>query len=145
MIETARSRVAQAANAALTTLYWQIGTRIRQDVLKERRAEYGAEILAALWRQLSWSHSRSLIPLREPLKRDFYAEMCRMEGWSTRTLKKKIDGMLYERTALSKKPEKLIREELGRGGVPARAKLPILRGSHRFPIHWSLDLASVRP
>jgi predicted nuclease of restriction endonuclease-like (RecB) superfamily len=38
--------------------------------------------------------------------------MCRIEGWSVRTLEKKISGMLFERTALSKKPEKLIREEL---------------------------------
>ena len=52
MIESARQQVAQAANAALTTLYWQIGTRIRQDVLKQRRAEYGAQIVAALGRQL---------------------------------------------------------------------------------------------
>ncbi len=35
MIETARSQVAQATNAALTGLYW----RIRQNVLKNRRAE----------------------------------------------------------------------------------------------------------
>jgi predicted nuclease of restriction endonuclease-like (RecB) superfamily len=45
-------------------------------------------------------------------KRDFYAEMCRIENWSTRTLAKKISGMLYERTALSRKPDKLIRQEL---------------------------------
>ena len=38
--------------------------------------------------------------------------MCRSEGWSTRVLVQKIDGMLYERTALSKKPERLIRQEL---------------------------------
>ena len=41
MIESARQQVAQAVNAGLTTLYWQIGTRIRQDILKQRRAEYG--------------------------------------------------------------------------------------------------------
>jgi len=70
------------------------------------------EIVAALRRQLGWSHFKALIPMKEPLRRDFYAEMCRVEGWSTRTLQHKIDGMLYERTALSKKPEKLIREEL---------------------------------
>lgn len=44
-------------------------------------------------------------PLKDPLKRDFYAEMCRIEGWSTRELRRKTDGMLFERTALSKKPE----------------------------------------
>ncbi len=32
--------------------------------------------------------------------------------WSVRTLRKKIDGMLFERTALSKKPDQLIRQEL---------------------------------
>ncbi|MBI3074432.1 MAG: YhcG family protein [Deltaproteobacteria bacterium] len=112
MIEAARQQVAQAANAALTTLYWQIGTRIRQHILKERRAEYGAEIVATLGRQLGWSRFKPLIPMKEPLKREFYAEMFRVEGWSTRVLQQKIDSMLYERTALSKKPDKLIRKEL---------------------------------
>jgi predicted nuclease of restriction endonuclease-like (RecB) superfamily len=50
--------------------------------------------------------------LDNPLKRDFYAEMCRIEKWNTRTLEKKISSMLFERTALSKKPDKLIRQEL---------------------------------
>ena len=58
MIETARAQVAQTANAALTTLYWQIGDRIRQDVLKERRARYGAEIVSALGRQLEAQFGR---------------------------------------------------------------------------------------
>jgi predicted nuclease of restriction endonuclease-like (RecB) superfamily len=62
---------------------------------------------------LSWTHFLALIPLKAPLQRDFYAEMCRVEGWSTRTLRKKIDSMLYERTALSKKPEEVARHELG--------------------------------
>jgi predicted nuclease of restriction endonuclease-like (RecB) superfamily len=59
---------------------------------------------------LSWSHFRLIIYLDDDLKRDFYAEMCRIECWSTRTLEKKISGMLFERTSLSKKPEKLIGE-----------------------------------
>ena len=52
LIVDARGRLAHAANAALTTLYWQIGSRIRRDVLAHRRAAYGAEIVAALGRQL---------------------------------------------------------------------------------------------
>ena len=40
------------------------------------------------------------------------AEMCRIEHWSVQALRKKIDGMLYERTAISKKPEKLIEKDL---------------------------------
>ncbi len=69
-------------------------------------------IVSALRRQLAWTHFKQLIYLDDPLKRDFYAEMCRIEGWSTRLLRQKIDGMLYERTALSKKPQQLIRQEL---------------------------------
>ena len=61
---------------------------------------------------MSWSHFVEVIPLADELKREFYAEMCRVERWSVRTLRKKIDGMLYERTALSRKPEALIRQEL---------------------------------
>jgi predicted nuclease of restriction endonuclease-like (RecB) superfamily len=72
------------------------------------------EIVYALGRQLSWTQFRSLIYLDDPLKRDFYAEMCRIERWNTRTLQKKIGGMLFERTALSRKPERLAREELTR-------------------------------
>ena len=65
-----------------------------------------------LSRQLSWSHFLAIIPQKDPLKRDFYAEMCRVENWSVRTLRSKIGGMLFERTALSKKPAKLAEQEL---------------------------------
>ncbi len=112
LIETARHNVAVTVNAGLTLLYWQIGNRIRQDILKEKRADYGRKIVVTLSRQLSWSHFVGILPIKDDLQRDFYAEMCRMERWSVRTLRKKIDGMLYERTAISKKPEKLIEKDL---------------------------------
>jgi hypothetical protein len=70
------------------------------------------KIVAALLRQLGWTHFTMLLPISDPLKRDFYAEMCRVERWSTRTLRGKVDSMLFERTALSKKPKELIRHEL---------------------------------
>src|SRR6185295_13895694 len=112
-----RKTVATAVNASLTTLYWQIGTRIRRDVLRNKRAGYGDEIVqtlsaqltwefgrgfgaknlrrmvqfaetfpderivAALLRQLGWTHFTLVIPIRDSLKRAFYAEMCRVEGW----------------------------------------------------------------
>jgi predicted nuclease of restriction endonuclease-like (RecB) superfamily len=69
-------------------------------------------IVAALRRQLGWTHFKLLLPIQDALKRSFYAEMCRVEGWSTRALQEKINGMLYERTALSKKPALLIEQEL---------------------------------
>lgn len=70
------------------------------------------QIVATLSQQLSWSHFVEILPLKESLKRDFYAEMCRIEKWNVRTLRKKIGSMLYERTAISKKPESLVKAEL---------------------------------
>ena len=148
MIEETRSAVATAFNAGLTMLYWNIGKRIHEEILRGERAEYGQEIVASLGRelakefgrgfeeknlrrmiqfaeafpdekivasvrrQLSWTHFRMLIPIEDPLKREFYAEMCRIERWSTRILQERIDSMLYERTAISRKPEEVIQHEL---------------------------------
>jgi predicted nuclease of restriction endonuclease-like (RecB) superfamily len=148
LIDSARSLVAQAVNSALVLLYWQVGHRIRTDVLRNKRAGYGQQILptlsaklvpeygqgysprnlarmvrfaevfpdreviVALAPRLGWSHFVEIIPLKTDLHRDFYAEMCRVERWSVRTLREKIGGMLFERTALSRKPEELARREL---------------------------------
>ncbi len=71
------------------------------------------QIVATLSQQLSWSHFLLLLPLEKPMQRDYYAEMCRIERWSVRTLSARIDSMLYERTALSRQPDKLIANELG--------------------------------
>lgn len=148
LIQHAREGVARAVDSGLTTLYWYVGRRVREDILKQKRAEYGGQIVSALGRQLemefgqgfsekslhhmirfaeafpdeqivsalrrqlTWTHFKLLAYIEDPLKRDFYAEMCRIEKWSTRTLEKKIGSMLFERTALSKKPEKLAALEL---------------------------------
>jgi predicted nuclease of restriction endonuclease-like (RecB) superfamily len=70
------------------------------------------KILSALSKELSWSHFVEIIAIDAPLKREFYAEMCRAERWSTRTLQDQIKRMVYERTAVSKKPEEVIRVEV---------------------------------
>jgi predicted nuclease of restriction endonuclease-like (RecB) superfamily len=70
------------------------------------------QVILSLTQQLSWSHFRLLIPIKDAIKRDFYAEMCRIERWNVRTLSKKIDSMLYERTALSKRPELVAQAEI---------------------------------
>lgn len=72
------------------------------------------EILYAVRRELSWTHIRTLIYLDDPLKRDFYVEMTRLEGWSSRQLRERIDSMLFERSAISKQPEETISHELER-------------------------------
>jgi DUF1016 N-terminal domain len=148
LILGARSRVAQSVDASLTMLYWQVGTRIRREILKGKRAKYGEkvvtavaarlevefgrgfgeknlrrmvqfaeqfpdeQIVAALLRQLGWTHFTLLLPIKDSLRREFYAEMCRIERWNTRTLQKKIQSMLFERTALSRRPEQLAQMEL---------------------------------
>jgi predicted nuclease of restriction endonuclease-like (RecB) superfamily len=75
------------------------------------------KIVATLSQQLTWSHVVELLPLKDSLQRDFYAEMCRLENWSVRTLRAKIDGMLFERTGLSRKPA-----ETCRAGTPSAAR-----------------------
>lgn len=70
--------------------------------------------IAALAGHLRWSHFREILYLNDPLQRDFYADMCRLEGWSVRTLRSRMQGMLYERTLLSRQSEDVIRKELDR-------------------------------
>ena len=121
LIDHSREQVARTVNSELVWLYWNIGMRIREDVLKRKRADYGEQIVvslskqlteeygrgfsrqslfrmvrfaevfpeeqivSSLMRQLSWTHLIYIIALDEPLKREFYAEMCRLERWSVRT------------------------------------------------------------
>lgn len=70
------------------------------------------EKVATLSQQLTWSHFVELLPIEDELKRDFYAAMCKSEGWTVRTLRNRKNSMLYERTVISKKPEETIRNDL---------------------------------
>jgi predicted nuclease of restriction endonuclease-like (RecB) superfamily len=70
------------------------------------------EIVVSAIRQLTWTHFIALIPIKDELKRNFYMQMCRIENWSVQTLRAKIDGLLFERTAISKKPNELIKNDL---------------------------------
>ena len=147
LIEQTKNNVAVAVNSSLTMMYWEIGNRINQNILKNQRAEYGKEIVVTLSRQLqdnfgkgfdeknlrrmmqfanaiekqkvvtlsrqlSWSHFLALLPLQDNLKIEFYAQMTIAQNWGVRTLRERIDSMLYERTALSKQPDELIKYEL---------------------------------
>lgn len=70
------------------------------------------EIAHTLCAKLTWSHLKLIIYHDDDLKRQFYIEMCALEGWSVRQLAERTDSMLYERTAISKKPEETIRADL---------------------------------
>jgi len=148
LIAQSRQQIAAVINTEITQLYWSIGKRINEDVLNQRRAEYGKQtirrlserliaefgrgfsvanltnavelarlytdpqIIQTLSEQFNWSHFVTFVTIKDELKRDFYMQMARLERWSVRTLQKKIDGMLYERTAISRLPEETIRQEL---------------------------------
>jgi predicted nuclease of restriction endonuclease-like (RecB) superfamily len=148
LIENTKYRIATTVNAEVCMLHWQIGVRIKDDVLFNQRAEYGKQVVKnlakkltekygkgwsdrkllhciraaytfsedqivyALRTQLTWTHLRSIMFIDDQLKREFYIEMCRLEHWDTRTLDEKIDSQFYELTALSRKPEEIIKQEL---------------------------------
>lgn len=148
LIKESKQQLAVTVNTAMTHLYWNVGRRINQDVLQDKRATYGKQIVSLLSEQLtqsygrgwserqlrncmriaeiyedekklhavsaklSWTHLKILIYIDDALKRSFYIEMCKHEKWSTRTLQERINSMLYERTAISKKPEETIKNEL---------------------------------
>jgi predicted nuclease of restriction endonuclease-like (RecB) superfamily len=148
LIEQTKKNVAIQVNSALTLLYWNIGKKINDNTLQNKRADYGKEIVATLSQQLqkeygkgyskrnllnmlkfnrlffdiqivqsliaqlSWTHIQTIIAIDDELKREFYIQMIKLDNWSTRILKDRIDSQLYERTALSKKPDETIRYEL---------------------------------
>ena len=148
IIDSTRQRIATYLNAEICMTNWHVGKRIKEDVLRDQRAEYGKqtiknlslrltmkygkgwsekslrhclraaetfteqEIVSATQRQFTWTHLKSLMYVKNPLARSFYMEMCHLEHWDTRTLDEKIDSQLYERTAISRKPEEVIRQEL---------------------------------
>lgn len=70
------------------------------------------EILSTLSAKLSWSHFVELLQITDKLKREFYATMCSNELWTVRTLRERIGSALFERTAISKKPEETIINDL---------------------------------
>lgn len=150
MISAGKNRVAVEVNHAVVLLYWSIGKRINDEILKGDRANYGeqiisqisvelthkfgkgynksnlfrmirfaklypdSKIIATVSRQLSWSHIIMICQMNNGLQRDFYLEMARIERWSVRETRDKINSMLFERTAISKRPEKVIKTEINK-------------------------------
>ena len=148
IIDDTRNRVAVYVNSEVCLTNWRVGKRIKEDVLFNKRAEYGKqvvknlsvklterygkgwslqtlqhciraaytfteeEIVYAVRMQFSWTQLRSVMFISDPLARQFYMQMCQYERWSTRTLEEKIDSQLYERTAISRRPEEVIRQTL---------------------------------
>ena len=71
-------------------------------------------IVHTLCAQLTWSHIKLIVGIENEVKREFFIEFTQLERWSVRMLEDKIDSMLFERTAISKKPDELIKTELAK-------------------------------
>ena len=111
----------------------EYGKQIVAQVARQLQAEYGSkgfdeksirrmmqfanlfadeQIVAQAARKLSWSHFIELLPLKDDLQREFYITMAASGKWGRDRLRKEIDGMLFERTAISGKPDEFIKKEL---------------------------------
>ena len=162
IVDAARIRFANSANAEIVLEYWSIGTRINKEVLFGHRARYGdktverlsidlcrhyatrefnlrnlrrmmqfaqefprIEIVSRVATQLSWSHIVEILPIRDGLQRDFYLTLAATQRWGRDELRNKIDGMLFERTEISGKPDDFIRKELSdvQSGRPLNPEL----------------------
>jgi len=148
MIEKAKEQVAIQVNTELVVLNWNIGNRIKVELLNNEKPEYGKQVIkelskklvanygrgysssnlyrmlqlnenfedfenfATLSQKLSWSHFIEIVKMDTDIKRKFYVTMCINEHWSVRTLRERIGSALFERTAISKKPEQTIINDL---------------------------------
>lgn len=148
IIDNERNKIATLVNAKICLTNWHIGKRINDEILFNRRADYGQqivrklsqklterygkgwsekklrhclrsaetfsedEIISATQKQLSWTHLKTLMYIKEPIERQFYMLMCCNEHWDTRTLDEKIEKQLYLRTVISQNSEELIKSEI---------------------------------
>ncbi len=148
LIERAKIKVVSHVNTEFVILNWNIGNRIKNELLGNKKPDYGKKVIKNLSKQLiekygrgysysnlyrmlqinedfsdfenfatmsqklSWSHFVEIVKIDTDIKRKFYATMCMNENWSVRTLKERIDSALFERTAISKKPEQTIKNDL---------------------------------
>lgn len=148
IIEKSKEYVVKNVNSTLVLLYWNVGKMIKENLVNNKRTEYGKEVLKKIGKSLTieygngfsegnlsrmvkfhsffadenilvtlsqkftWSHFVEFIRIEDDLKREFYITMCNNENWAVRTLRDRINSMLYERTAISKSPEETIKNDL---------------------------------
>ncbi len=111
----------------------EYGKQIVASVARQLREEYGSkgfeirnirrmmqfavlfpneQIVSQAATQLTWSHFMEVLPLKDDIAREFYITLAASERWGRNRLRKEIDGMLYERTAIATKPDELVKQEL---------------------------------
>lgn len=58
LIDESRKQVAVQVNSTMTMLYWNIGRRIKEEVLQDKRAEYGKQVIANLSKELTLEYGK---------------------------------------------------------------------------------------
>jgi predicted nuclease of restriction endonuclease-like (RecB) superfamily len=137
LIEQSKQFVVVQANSVLTMLFWNVGKRINDDILQNKRADYGKQIVATLSRQLaekygssyeeknlrrmmqfadrfsdsqivatlsqqlSWSHFKELIPLKDAEARLFYAQDIASRRGGVRELRQSMKRKEFLRTEIA--------------------------------------------
>jgi hypothetical protein len=103
LIEDSRGFVANTVNTTLVMLYWKVGARINADILKDKRAEYGKEVIASLAERLTAAYGKGwdVKTLRHCLRAaetfsedDIVSAMRRQLGWThiRRIYSKRLTG-----------------------------------------------------
>ncbi len=77
----------------------------RSNLFKFRQFYLAFPIVSTLWRQLTWSHMREMLPIKDESKRNYYINLCIEKGLSKRQLIEEIKSKSYER--LINKPDKI--------------------------------------
>ena len=103
LIEQSKQQLAIAVNSTMTMLYWKVGSRIRTDILQNKRAEYGQEIVKQLSADLTeqygkgWGekHLRHCLRFAETFSDiQIVYTLCRQFSWSHVRLLMYIDDEL---------------------------------------------------
>ena len=103
-----REQIVSTLSTQLEPEYGQgFGLRSLRRMVQFAEVFPDVQIVAPLAQTLSWSHFIEILPLTAPLEREYYAELCRLERWSVRTLRERIGSQLDLRTAIAKKPATL--------------------------------------
>ncbi len=83
----------------------------RTNLIRMKNFYQMVKISDALCHQLTWSHYRIILKIKNEQIRNFYIEECASCNWSTRQLERQINSMYYQRLLASKNKND-VREEI---------------------------------
>ena len=81
----------------------------RSNLLYMRKLYLSFPISGTLSHLLTWSHYYEILKAENPLEINFYSKQCQNERWSVRELKRHMKSWLFERIALSKDKEGVLK------------------------------------